>query len=105
MGAPLSARILALDRRAISPGREENGLPFLSLEPSVDAVRTSPGPAGSLLLQRLLRAALVVLGAAIAACSSSKPAPPPAPAADSRAAALWGDVKAVVSVKELMKYM
>ena len=39
---------------------------------------------------------LVLVNATIAACSSSKPAPTPA---------LWGDLKPVVSVKELMKYM
>src|SRR5262245_13969003 len=38
----------------------------------------------------------------IAACSSSKPNPAPAAAAES---ALWGDMKAVVSVKELMRDM
>jgi hypothetical protein len=52
------------------------------------------------------RAGLVLLGAAIAACSSSTPAPPPAPAtAAPRAAALWGDLTPVVSVRELMKYL
>jgi cytochrome c556 len=44
------------------------------------------------------RTALVLLSTTIAACSSSKPAPPTPPA-------LWGDLKPVVSVKELMKYM
>jgi cytochrome c556 len=43
-------------------------------------------------------AALILLSAAIAACSSR---PGDAP----RSSALWGDVKPVVSVKELMKYM
>src|SRR5262249_46298457 len=38
----------------------------------------------------------------IAACSSSKPNPAPAAAA---APALWGDMKPVVSVKELMRDM
>ena len=42
----------------------------------------------------------------IAACSSSKPTPPPAPTtATPPAAALWGELKPVVSVKELMKYL
>jgi hypothetical protein len=51
-------------------------------------------------------AGLVLLGATIAACSSPKPSPTPAHTADTpRAAALWGDVTPVVSVKELMKYM
>src|SRR6185295_11036353 len=51
-------------------------------------------------------AGLVLLGATIAACSSSKPSPTPAQTTDApQAAALWGDVKPVVSVKELMKYM
>jgi hypothetical protein len=47
---------------------------------------------------------LILLSATITACSSSKPAPPPAQTTP-QAAALWGDVKPVVSVKELMKYM
>jgi hypothetical protein len=38
---------------------------------------------------------LALLGAA---CSPAEPAPPPAPA-------LWGDMKPVVSVKELMRYV
>jgi len=46
-------------------------------------------------------AGLVVVSATIAACSSSKPTPTPA----QTTAALWGDLKPVVSVKELMKYM
>jgi len=51
-------------------------------------------------------AGLVLLSATIAACSSSKPAPAPAQRTDPpQAAALWGDLKPVVSVKELMKYM
>jgi len=41
------------------------------------------------------------------ACSSSSPSPPPAADASrqAQASALWGDMKPVVSVKELMKYM
>ncbi len=51
-------------------------------------------------------AGLVFLSATIAACSSSKPTPTPAQTTDTpRAGALWGDLKPVVSVKELMKYM
>jgi cytochrome c556 len=50
-------------------------------------------------------AGLVLLSGTIAACSSSKPTPPPAQTTDTPQAALWGDVKPVVSVKELMKYM
>jgi len=47
-------------------------------------------------------AALIGLCLLLSACSSSKPAPaPPAPPAP----VLWGDMKAVVSVKELMQYM
>ena len=52
------------------------------------------------------RAGLFVLSAAFAACSSSTPTPTPAQRFDvPQSAALWGDVKPVVSVKELMKYM
>jgi hypothetical protein len=47
-------------------------------------------------------AGLVGLYFLLSACSSSKPAPaPPAPPAP----VLWGDMKPVVSVKELMQYM
>ena len=64
----------------------------------MDTVRTPHGLATC--------AGLVLLGATIAACSSSKPPPTPAQTTDTRqAAALWGDLKPVVSVKELMKYM
>jgi hypothetical protein len=42
----------------------------------------------------------LVLAVFLPACSSSKPAPAPA-----RTSELWGDLKPVVSVKELMKYM
>jgi hypothetical protein len=51
------------------------------------------------------RAGLVLLSGTIAACSSSKATPPGAQTTDTPQAALWGDVKPVVSVKELMKYM
>jgi hypothetical protein len=64
----------------------------------VDIVRTSHG--------LIPRAGVVLLTATIAACSSSKPAPAPSQRTDlPQSAALWGDVKPVVSVKELMKYM
>jgi len=63
----------------------------------VNTVRTRPG--------LTTRAGLILLSGTIAACSSSKPTPPPAQTTDTPRAALWGDVKPVVSVKELMKYM
>jgi hypothetical protein len=51
------------------------------------------------------RAGLILLSAAIAACSS-KPAQTPAQTTEApRAAALWGELTPVVSVRELMKYM
>ena len=51
-------------------------------------------------------AGFVLLSGTIAACSSSKPTPPAAQTTDTpQAAALWGDLKPVVSVKELMKYL
>jgi hypothetical protein len=55
----------------------------------------------------LARAGLLLLSATIAACSSSKPAPTAAQKTTDtpQAVALWGDLKAIVSVKELMKYM
>lgn len=43
---------------------------------------------------------LLVVGVFMHACSSSKPEPVPQPATD-----LWGNMKAVVSVKELMRDM
>ena len=45
-------------------------------------------------------AGLAVLGILIPACSSSKPTPAPPLASE-----LWGDIKPIVSVKELMRYM
>jgi hypothetical protein len=55
----------------------------------------------SLLLRQLAACAgSLVLGVLVSACSSSKP-----PAAAAHASGLWGDLKPVVSVKELMKYM
>lgn len=50
-----------------------------------------------------MRIALVLVAATIAACSSSPP--PPSPAAVASLPLLWGDLKPVVSVKELMKYV
>lgn len=51
-------------------------------------------------------AGLVLLSVTITACSASKPTRTPAQTTDTpQAAALWGDLKPVVSVKELMKYM
>ena len=51
-------------------------------------------------------AGLVLVGATIAACSSSKPSPTPAQTTIAPpSAVLWGDLKPVVSVKELMQYM
>jgi hypothetical protein len=51
-------------------------------------------------------AAVIVLTATIAACSSSKSTPAPAQSTNApQAAVRWGDLKPVVSVKELMKYM
>jgi hypothetical protein len=55
----------------------------------------------SLLLRQVAAGAgPFLLGVLVAACSSSKPAP-----ASARTSELWGDLKPVVSVKELMKYM
>jgi hypothetical protein len=49
-----------------------------------------------------VRIALVLVAATIAACSSP---PPQSPAAVASQPLLWGDLKPVVSVKELMKYV
>jgi hypothetical protein len=49
---------------------------------------------------RTRRAGLLILGLLTSACSSSKPAPVPP-----RGQELWGDLKPVVSVKELMRDM
>ena len=55
--------------------------------------------------QRLVAAGLFLVSATLSACSGS-PAPPPAKsAALPPGNVLWGDMKPVVSVKELMKYM
>jgi hypothetical protein len=50
---------------------------------------------------------LLVAGAFVAACSSSAPPPPPVTVAPPAAPAvkMWGEMKPVVSVKELMQYM
>ena len=50
-------------------------------------------------------AGLVFLSATLTSCSPSKLMPPPAQTADAPQAALWGDLKPAVSVKELMKYV
>ena len=64
----------------------------------MDRVRTSHGLTTC--------AGLVLLGATLTGCSSSKPTPTPGQTTTPpQAAALWGDLKPVVSVKELMKYM
>jgi hypothetical protein len=63
----------------------------------VDTVRTPHGLTTC--------AGLILIGATIAACSSSKPTPSPAQTGAPQASVLWGDLKPVVSVKELMKYM
>jgi hypothetical protein len=65
----------------------------------MDTVRPSHG--------RLARAGLLLLGATIAACSSSTPTPTTAQKTTDtpQAVALWGDLRPIVSVKELMKYM
>jgi cytochrome c556 len=50
-----------------------------------------------------IRFALLVL--LVPACSSSKPQPAASETAASPSARLWGDIKPVVSVRELMKYL
>ena len=54
-----------------------------------------------------LAALLLVIGAVVASCSPSTTPPPQAAAAPPAAPAvkMWGDMKPVVSVKELMQYM
>src|SRR3954469_21358609 len=56
---------------------------------------------------RSLGAQFGLLGLAffVPACSSSAPPPPPATSDRPQPQALWGDMKPLVSVKELMKYM
>src|SRR6185295_7715685 len=48
---------------------------------------------------------LLIIGALASACSSPKPPAAPAPAPASPPQTLWGDMKPIVSVKELMQYM
>jgi len=48
---------------------------------------------------------LVCLAFSIPACSKSTPPPPPASSDRPQPQVLWGDMKPLVSVKELMKYM
>ena len=55
--------------------------------------------------RRVAAAALSVLGCAIAACSSPGPSPAAAKAPQAPSPQLWGDMKPVVSVKELMRDM
>jgi hypothetical protein len=57
------------------------------------------------LSKRFARCAIVGLGCAMAACSSSSSKPPAASSAPASTAAMWGDMKPVVSVKELMRDM
>jgi cytochrome c556 len=60
------------------------------------------------LTPRPVHIGLIVYALALAACSSPAPPPASAPAvapAVANAPALWGDMKSVVSVKELMRYM
>ena len=51
------------------------------------------------------QAGLVGLALSIPACTSSTPPPPPSTSDRPQPQVLWGDMKPVVSVKELMKYM
>jgi hypothetical protein len=50
----------------------------------------------------VLCAGVYGIGALTAACSSPSPTPPPTPTPAQASQALWGDMKPVVSVKELM---
>ena len=54
---------------------------------------------------RLIRVGVILVSATMAACSSSKPEQTAAQAGTAQTAPLWGDLKPVVSVKELMKYL
>jgi hypothetical protein len=58
----------------------------------------------SQLSKRFARGATVVLACAMAACSSSS-SKPPAASAPASTPVMWGDMKPVVSVKELMRDM
>jgi len=55
--------------------------------------------------RRVAAAALAVVGCAMAACSSPAPSPAAAKAPEAPSPKLWGDMKPVVSVKELMRDM
>lgn len=55
--------------------------------------------------KRLVAVPLALLPLLCSACSSSRPEPTAAERDARQPAALWGDLKPVVSVKELMKYM
>jgi len=55
--------------------------------------------------RRVAAAALVVVGCAMAACSSPAPSSAAAKAPEAPSPKLWGDMKPVVSVKELMRDM
>ena len=55
--------------------------------------------------RRVAAAALSVIGCAMAACSSPAPSPAAAKAPELPSPKLWGDMKPVVSVKELMRDM
>jgi len=57
------------------------------------------------LSKQFARGATVALACAMAACSSSSSKPPASSSAPASAPALWGDMKPVVSVKELMRDM
>jgi hypothetical protein len=59
----------------------------------------------SQLSKRVARYTIAGLGCVIAACSSSSSKPPAASSASPAPAAMWGDMKPVVSVKELMRDM
>jgi hypothetical protein len=52
-----------------------------------------------------VRAGIVALCLIVSACSSPTPPPAPAASAQPKPQVLWGDMKPVVSVKELMKFM
>jgi len=57
-------------------------------------------------MHRLTLGGVLFVSVTLAACSSSTPAPKPAQtSAMPQNGVLWGDLKPVVSVKELMKYM
>jgi cytochrome c556 len=53
----------------------------------------------------LYAAGLMAFGLAVSACSPAKPATPPATSTPTPTQMLWGDMKPIVSVKELMRFM